>query len=73
MGNQEVEYTEMFERSGYDTIEQAKFKVAAVKEFYEQHPDWEVGEPDIIQDVNGKYTVKIPLTKYAAQKGGYSR
>lgn len=73
MRDNEVEYTEIFERSDYDTVEEANRKVEAVKEFYESHPDWEVGEPEIVKQPNGKYMVKIPLTKYASSERGYSR
>lgn len=73
MENKQVEYSEIFERSDYDNIEEAKYKIEAVKEFYRDNPDWEVGEPEIVKQANDKYMVRIPLTKYAKEEKGRLR
>lgn len=68
MEGKEVLYKEVFERSGYDTLEDAKRKIQAVSNEYGKYPDWEVGVPEITRDEKGKYKVSIPLTKYAKEK-----
>ena len=64
MEENNIEYKELFERSGFDTLEQVKYKINAVIEAHPQESGWEVGEPEITKDMNGKYKVSIPLTKY---------
>ena len=65
--DEKIEYREDFERSGYDTIEDAKAKIKAVVEFYSEKPGWVIGEPKITQQFDGKYKVSIPLTKYEVE------
>ena len=68
MEGKNIEYKEVFERTGFDTIEQVKYKVNAVIEAHPVELGWEVGEPEVTKDMNGKYKVSIPLTKYTLTK-----
>ena len=73
MGEKEVIYSEIFKRSGYDSVDDARNKIQAVKDFYQDDESWEVGQAEIIQEPNGKYMVRIPLKKYKLEQKGHSR
>ena len=65
----EIEYQEIFERSGYATIEDAQNKINAVIEAHPMDLGWSVGKPEITRDADGTFKVAIPLTKYAVREG----
>ena len=63
-----LEYQEIFERSGFDTLRQAEYKINAVIEEHPEEYGWVIGKPEITQDNDGKYRVRIPLKKYSVSK-----
>jgi len=72
MEEREIEYQELFERSGYRTIEEVREKIRAVLDEHTEDLGWVAGEPQISLSEDGTYKVAIPLVKYAVNKG-YSR
>jgi len=72
MEEREIRYQEVFERSGYRTIEEAKAKIRAVLAEHTEDLGWEAGEPQIILTEDGTYKIAIPLVQYAVNRG-YSR
>lgn len=57
-------YEELFERTGFNTREDALYKLNAIIEAHPQEHGWEIGEPEIFQDFEGKFGVRVPLKKY---------
>ena len=69
-----IEYQEMFERTGFNTLEEAQYKIRSVIEAHPIEYGWVAGEPEIYKDNEGKYGVKIPLVKYSQEQNlGRSR
>ena len=66
MMEENIEYQEVFERTGFDTVEDAQYKVRSVIEAHPQEYGWEAGQPEIFKDEKGKYGVRIPLKKYSS-------
>ena len=60
-----LEYQEIFERSGFNTMEEVQYKINSVIEAHPQEYGWVVGQPEVIKGMDGKYTVRIPLKKYS--------
>ena len=58
------DYSETFERKGLGNEADAIYKIMSVLEEHSKDLGWYLyGEPKITKEINGTYTVEIPLAK----------
>ena len=69
----DVVYEEVFERTGYNTKGEAIHEIDAIIEAHPQEYGWEYGKPEIFQDFDGKYGVRVPLKKYSVNNNTFGR
>ena len=58
------DYSEVFERKGLENEAAAIYKIKSVLEEHSENIGWYLyGEPKITKEINGTFTVEIPLAK----------